>query len=96
MLATDESKIEELRKIQATVEEISQLLAGRERGHQGAVLGDLVATFLAGHFVPGDRLATRIVREELLTMHIELVRQLVQAIDRSRQQDVVEEDENAV
>jgi predicted ABC-class ATPase len=59
------------------VEEIKPLLAGKSAFIQGAVLADLLAIFLAGHIVPGDQAATNQLREDILSMHIEQVRELV-------------------
>ena len=55
----------------ALAEEIGRNhLAGRGEFVQGAVLAELLARWLAGHF-PRD------FREELLAMHIDVVRQLI-------------------
>lgn len=56
-------------KVDHIVAQIMPLLAGNPPEVQGGVLGDLVAMFIAGHH-PG-------LREEILTMHIALVRTLV-------------------
>src|SRR5262245_46031556 len=56
---------------------VAPRLAGKPPEVQGAALADLVATFLAGHMVAGDPEATAKLREELLTTHIEIVRQLI-------------------
>ncbi len=59
--------------VEPIVERIRPLLAGHRPEIQGAVLADLLATWLAGHMGEGaDR-----VREELLRMHIEMVRKLI-------------------
>jgi hypothetical protein len=52
------------------VDRIKPLLAGHDPSLQGAILGDLVAIFLAGH-APA-------LREEMLQVHIDLVRQLTE------------------
>jgi hypothetical protein len=49
---------------------IKPLLAGKSPELQGAVLADLLALFIAGHH-PG-------LREEILLLHIEAVRALVE------------------
>jgi len=56
---------------------VAPLLAGKEPQVQGAVLADLVARWIAGHFVPGSQWATHRVRERFLNLHIETVRKLV-------------------
>jgi len=58
-----------------------QCLAGRPAEIQGAVLADLLATWLIGHRVPGDPEAQAAMREELLQLHIATVRKLVVAAD---------------
>lgn len=54
------------------VKAIAPLLAGLHRGVQGAVLADLTAMWVAGHYQAGTR-----ALEELLDMHIEKVHELV-------------------
>ena len=44
---------------------------------RGAALADLLAMYLAGHFVDGDAHATKAVREQTLAMLIEMVWKLV-------------------
>jgi hypothetical protein len=56
------------------VDRIKPLLAGHDPSLQGAILGDLVAMFLAGH-PPG-------IREEIFQMHIDLVRQLTEVNEK--------------
>lgn len=48
---------------------IQSLLHGQPPEIVGAVLGDLVATFVVGHHVDA--------REEILRLHLELVRDLI-------------------
>lgn len=57
------------RKVDRLVKRIMPLLAGKGPEIQGGALADLVAIFIAGHH-PG-------LRDEVLQMHIDLVRQLV-------------------
>ena len=59
--------------VEQIVKAISPLLAGHSPEIQGAVLADLLAMFLAGH-VGSDADA---VREEILRLHIETVRELI-------------------
>jgi len=56
---------------------IGSLLYDRGAPVQGAILADLLATFIAGHLVPGDEAATKEVREILLGEHIKFVRKLI-------------------
>jgi hypothetical protein len=58
------------------VESIRPLLAGKPPELQAAVLADLLAIWLAGHYVEGDEAATRKMRAELLAEHCVAVRQL--------------------
>jgi hypothetical protein len=59
------------------VKQIEPLLAGQPRQLQGAVLADLLAIWLAGHYVEGDQAATTELRAELLKHHLETVDRLV-------------------
>ena len=54
---------------------IKPMLAGRPSHVQSAVLGQLMAMWLAGHFPPKDR-------DELLDQWVKLVRDLVPVIER--------------
>jgi len=65
------------------VERISPLLAGKGSAAQGAALADLLAIWLTGHIVIGDRAETRKLRAELLSSHLTAVRQLVDLADRA-------------
>ena len=60
---------EQVRAAEAIVEAIRPLLAGHPPEVQGAVLADLLAMFLAGHHPT--------LRDEILTLHVDAVRQLV-------------------
>lgn len=53
------------------------LLAGRPSPVQSAVLADLLASYLAGHIVRADPAGTDELREQLLALHLGLVRQLI-------------------
>ena len=68
---------DELREAESIVARIRPLLSGRRPAVVGAALADLTAMWLTGHHVPGDRADTAALREELLTMHARLVRDLV-------------------
>jgi hypothetical protein len=62
---------------EAIVERIKPILAGRSPELQGEVLADLLAIWLAGHIAPGDPAATCEMREHLLAMHVDEVRELI-------------------
>jgi len=56
-------------------------LLGVEHGVvQGVVLTNLLAMFLANHFVEASEAETRKLREDLLSAHIEAVRRLVPVV----------------
>lgn len=62
------------------LDRIGPLLHGHHPDVQGAVLADLLAMWLAGHFVErGGAQQTERYREELLQFHIEAVRKLIPA-----------------
>jgi len=63
--------------ITAVVEQIKPLLANRQPEFQGAVLLDLLAIWLAGHYVAGDPDATRKLRAEMLEAHLVMLDDLV-------------------
>jgi hypothetical protein len=66
----------DLDDVRRLVEAIRPILGGKPPPIQGAVLADLLAIWLAGHFA-GDDAANAAVREELLTAHIAMVRKLI-------------------
>ena len=68
---------EEAREAMRLAVTISRPLAGQPPMVQGAALADLVATWLAGHIVQGDRKATNQLRQALLEGHIAAVRELL-------------------
>ena len=63
------TRSDQAHEVEAIVEAIRPMLAGKTPEVQGAVLADLLAIFLAGHHPE--------LREQLLTMHIEGVRKLI-------------------
>lgn len=71
---TVEVDAKEVRRI---ANQARHLLAGRPAAVQSAVLADLLAIYLAGHIVRGDPVKTDVLREQLLDLHVDLVRQLV-------------------
>jgi hypothetical protein len=50
----------------------------------GAALCELVALLLAGHFVAGDPAGTQALRDEMLALHIETVKNLVPVMEQIR------------
>lgn len=65
----------------AAAERIAQktyaLLVGHPSEIQGAVLADLLATWLAGHIVHDNPAETHKIRKSVLDLHIEVVRKLI-------------------
>jgi hypothetical protein len=57
------------REVEAIVKAIHPALSGQPPEIQGAVLADLLATFIAGHHPA--------LREEILTLHVDAVRTLI-------------------
>ena len=68
-------------KFEEIVDAIYDLLAGMEPGIQGAVLANLLAIWLAGHFAGPAEITTRL-REELLASHLKEVRALIEPNER--------------
>ena len=66
-----------LATIAQLIEHIRPILAGQPAPVQGAVLADLLATWLAGHIDSTGRRQTEALREELLKHHLATVRALV-------------------
>jgi hypothetical protein len=64
-------------QVMRLVNVIRPLLAGEPPSIQGAVIADLLAIWLAGHFA-GDNDATAMMREKMLAALIATARQLVQ------------------
>jgi len=62
----------------ALLDHIMPLLAGQSAELQGAVITDLAAIWIAGHRVAGDRAEGDCMRAELLQMHTQHVRELVE------------------
>ena len=70
----------DLAEVCATVDAIRPLLAGRSPEVQGAVLADLLATWLLGHIMGGPA-DTAQLRHDLLDMQIGAVRELINETD---------------
>jgi hypothetical protein len=67
----------DLEQVQTVLRQIAPLLASKPPQVQGAVLADLLATWLAGHVDLDKRGRTKALRQEMLGMHIDMVRKLV-------------------
>lgn len=80
-------KTDRAAEVERIVEQIRPLLfpllAGKPPEIQGAVLADLTAIWLAGHFHVHDPSATAELRELLLKHHIAAVRELIPANARA-------------
>lgn len=71
---------DEIEAMRAMVEGMSACLVGKGSRLQGAALADLTAMWVAGHVLvgaEGDAEATDKLRENLLALHIELIRKLI-------------------
>jgi hypothetical protein len=67
---------EQVDKVKMLTDRISPILHGHNPEIQGAVLAELLATWLAGHVVPGDRMQTILLRGRLFHEHMKMVRDL--------------------
>jgi hypothetical protein len=67
----------EVDQVRTLIDRISRILHGQDRQVQGAVLADLLARWLAGHYVPDDRFRTILMRGRILHQHMKIVRDLV-------------------
>jgi hypothetical protein len=65
------------RAVTTLVNRIQPLLAGKHPEVQGCALHDLVALWIAGHFVLDDPGETSRVRDDLLRMHCDQIREMV-------------------
>lgn len=70
-------KEQEIAVVRDTIDKIAPLLAGKPPEIQGAILADLLATWLAGHWIPGSKSDTQAVRRDVLAMHLEGVAELM-------------------
>ena len=64
-------------RLDALLDRIAPILAGQPLEMQGAVVNDLAALWIAAHRVRGDRAEGDRMREELLVLHAQHVRELV-------------------
>ena len=62
--------------MQSLVDRISPILHGHDRQVQGAVLANLLATWLTAHCVRDDRLQTILLRGRIFHDHMKVVRDL--------------------
>ena len=69
-------KATEAEEVDALVEAVRPLFAGKRPEIQGAALADLLAMWLAEHVDPNDP-RTEAKREELIEIHLAMVRQLI-------------------
>jgi hypothetical protein len=67
---------EQVDKVKMLTDRISPILHGHNPEIQGAVLAELLATWLSGHVVPGDRMQTILLRGRLFHEHMKIVRDL--------------------
>jgi hypothetical protein len=56
---------------------IAPLLIGQDPAVQSAVLADMTARWIAGHFVRDNAAATKQLRQLLLNEHVKLIQQLI-------------------
>jgi hypothetical protein len=68
---------QDLKQAYDMVTAIRPILAGKAPHTQGIALADLVATWIASHAVVNNTKATSEMRERMLKLHVEYVRQLV-------------------
>jgi len=61
----------------ALLDRIAPLIEGQSAELQGAVIADMTAIWVAGHRVAGNRADGDLLREGLLRMHAEHVRELI-------------------
>ena len=67
---SDDNQMPTATDVDALVDAIRPLLAGKDPSLQGAALADLLAIYLGGYPDP-------VMREEIFAMHIDAVRELI-------------------
>jgi hypothetical protein len=78
-MATKEQLIEKAETItRALRPHLTRALGGQPVEVQGMVLADLLARWLTGHIVLGNPAATTMLREDLLAVQLNTVRELVE------------------
>jgi hypothetical protein len=72
-------KTTEAEEVEAVVEAVRPLFAGKRPEIQGAALADLLAMWLAGHVDRDDPEGknSALIQEELIEIHLAMVRQLI-------------------
>lgn len=73
----DTNNLVTIQQVQDICGRVSEIFAGKSPEVQGAALADLLAMWLAGHHYEGDIEDTNQLREELLAMHLDMVRKLL-------------------
>lgn len=68
---------EEIRDVSALLNTLRPLLAGKDPSTIGAALADLTATWIAAHTSAAGKAETDQLRNDLLAMHIEAIKQLI-------------------
>lgn len=75
-------------QVMVIVDAVRPLLRGKRPEIVGAALAELLATWVAGHFVPGSRGETIEIRASLLSQHLRAVAELVEAADPTKLESV--------
>jgi hypothetical protein len=78
-------------KVVELVNRIRPLLHGHHPTVQSAVLADLLATWVAGHFAD-TRADTAAYREQLIAHHIDLMRDLIKPNEEQLREQLAEND----
>lgn len=77
--------------VRLAVEKIHPILAGKGREVQGAVIADLLASWLAGHQAVEEGIDIEVERERVLTAFLAFVRQLIPINEKAILEKVVSE-----
>lgn len=75
-----EAQSVEVAKVIRIIEAIRPILAGHKPQVQGAVLSELLATWINGHFDLAGRKETKELREAILNAHMSAVKDLMDDI----------------
>jgi hypothetical protein len=67
------------------------LLAGYPRMVQSAVLANLTALWLAGHYATDEEISTAQLREELLEGHVKLIRDMIEPSEQEILDNLIDE-----
>lgn len=71
------SDYESAKASEELAEQVRPILAGQPPNITGAALANLTATWLAGHVIAKEREMTNKMRESLLRMHVEMIREFL-------------------